>query len=778
MNDFLKARQTAKEIVSLYFKDKNGKPYLLTDGEAEIFLSATNPNYKWDWYSAPTRYGKLIANSIPVLTTKGWKNHGELVVGDYVFNHLGKSVKVIGIAPKDRADIKITFSNGEEIITNNDHKWLVQHRRWNDWRVVETKWLANRTLKWSDGKKAFKLPKIKPLKFEKRKLPVDPYTLGAWLGDGTTTAPRITIHPDDFDIIKNIPYKVSAKNIHNKTGIASFNFWKTDIVKGLKEIGVVTRYGGGGFKGEGNKFIPDIYKFSSVKQRTQLLAGLIDTDGYVRKEYRNNGDREGRVIITNTNKRLIDDCVEIVRSLSMRVSITKVKASLSTSGIQGKKDIYYLGFDAELSIPTVLERKKVYYRKKNKFICIDRIEKIKPAQGNCIKVDSDDGIYLVGKKLIPTHNSETLALALIYCAVFFHVKIPVVAGTEDKAKKIMEYIVQHLSDNTALYSGLINLDITNIDRLKIQMAKDALRWKDGGWIYITSVESANMIKEGQGVIGEGGDIVVLEEAGLIKHKEQLSKIIRMPESGRGWGKLIMSGNCIEKSVFEDAYNNPLYHKVRISLKQAIEEGRFTRKELDEKKSQTTSKDWKRFYKVRFPKANEFTYFKPQKYEILPDEMKYYGALDPALGEAKKGSRVGIVVLGLDKKNQAYEAFSAGLRIKPEEAIRTIFNLPYKFERFVVESVQFQKYFLSVIEEKNKLEKKYIPFTGIQQARNKEQRIESMEPHINTGHILFKGDGYLWDEMQDYPDSENKDTLDALEMCWRTIGLGQFEFSIV
>lgn len=370
-------------------------------------------------------------------------------------------------------------------------------------------------------------------------------------------------------------------------------------------------------------------------------------------------------------------------------------------------------------------------------------------------------------------KSETLALALIILAVFYKLKIPVIAGSKEKAEKIMEYVIEHVGDHPELHKGLLNLQgMKDIQKLKVSASKDTLRWATGGWIFITSVDMRQVSKEGEKAVGEGGDVVVLEEAGLIRKKEQFSKIVRMTEGE--WGKLVMSGNCIEKSIFEDAFNNPLYHKVRISLKQAIEEGRYTKEELKNKKSQTTSKDWKRFYLVKFPKAGEFTYFRPERYEYLPaEDLEYYGALDPALGEAKKGCLVGIVVLGVAKSGQVYEINSIGKKMTPEEAIREIFNLPYKFERFVIESVQFQKYLLQEVQKKSKEEGRYIPFEGIQQSKNKGERIESLEPAINTKQILFKGDNELWNEMQDYPDAENVDCLDALEMCWRTVSGGGF-----
>lgn len=369
-------------------------------------------------------------------------------------------------------------------------------------------------------------------------------------------------------------------------------------------------------------------------------------------------------------------------------------------------------------------------------------------------------------------KSEVLALALVFLASSMGLKIPIVAGSEDKAKKIMEYIILHLTDHPSLYEKLINLDVSVLEKLKVKKSQDTLRWADGGWIFVTSIDSRSISKEGEKVVGEGGDVVVLEEAGLIRSIEQFSKVVRMTE-GKLFNKLILNGNCVERSVHQRAFNDPKYYKVRITLDQAIAEKRFTQEEVDRKKEDTTSKDWKRYYLVEFPGENEFTYFKPQKYEVLPDDLVYYGAIDPALGntlkESKrqtesKGSKIGVVVIGVDKDGQKYEVDSFGEHIKPDEAIRKIFNMPYQFKRFGLEDVQFQRYFLDITKRRARQLGKNIPFEGIKTKGNKIERIEALEPIISTGEILFKGDNQLWEDMQSYPQTEFLDVLDALEMA--------------
>lgn len=362
-------------------------------------------------------------------------------------------------------------------------------------------------------------------------------------------------------------------------------------------------------------------------------------------------------------------------------------------------------------------------------------------------------------------KSEILAMALLYLAAVKKLKLPIAAGSMEKANKIMEYVLQHISDHHIFFESLINMDLSDVEKLKVRMTKEVMRWSHGGWIFITSVESKNTVKEGEGVVGEGGDVVTLEEAGLIKREEQYSKIVRMAEENRGWGKLIMSGNCIEGSIFHKASKDPMFVKVWITLDIAIAEGRFTQAALDQKKTQTTAKDWKRYYLTQFPDVNEFTYFKPIKFNLLPPNLKYFGAMDPALGESKKGSKIGISVVGLNTDNSIrYEVETIIEHMLPDEAVRRVFNMPYKFDKFVIESVMFQQYFLKVTNEKSKELGRGISFEGIKQSKNKNVRIESMEPDINNGRVLFKGDNQLWQDMQDYPNTEYLDGLDALQMA--------------
>ena len=334
---------TAEALMRL-FKYEGKEPFNFYKGQKQIFKAIVLKTPKRLHVVTPTQYGKKISDDTPILTSNGWKFHGDLKIGDYVFSHNGKQVKVLNIF-NDGVDVdrEIEFTNGEKIKCHKNHEWLVAFKDWSrsktPYRILETKQIEN-----NKRLKEFSLSNIKPLDYKEVKLPIDPYTFGAWLGDGTTGEPVFNNSIEDYAIREKIPYKVSSESKHKKTGVITYRYYGQNL-KYFKEVG--------------KKHIPKEYLQAAIHQRLELLAGLIDTDGSVNKTIRKNGDRNGRVYIVNSNKQLIDDICELIQGLGMRVSITKVKAKLSTSGIQGKKDIYYVGFQPFINIPTAIERKKI-----------------------------------------------------------------------------------------------------------------------------------------------------------------------------------------------------------------------------------------------------------------------------------------------------------------------------------------------------------------------------------------------------------------------------------
>lgn len=334
----------------------------------------------------PPQHGKEISDNQIVATTKGLKKHGDLIVGDYVFGRDGTPVKVLWVSEKTRSEYVVSFSDGAKIECHGNHEWTVYNRFRQKEETIETKHMASSTIYNGDGKRGsrykYHVDSNVCVMFDSRNVDLDPYVLGAWLGDGDSSCGIIHIGNNDVEIIGNSTYKFKESK-----GTTTRKFYSPELNLLLKNNGLIK-----------NKHIPDMYKYNSVEVRKNVIAGLIDTDGYVYH-------RNGRITISNTNKRIIDDAAFILRSLGQSVVVCEFKPRVSSSGIVGKKIVYQLCFNPTMTFPTKVKRKKVTklsINKKRAIVSTERKEGL--GYGNCIQVEG--GIYLVGDTFIPTHNSE------------------------------------------------------------------------------------------------------------------------------------------------------------------------------------------------------------------------------------------------------------------------------------------------------------------------------------------------------------------------------------
>jgi len=568
--------EKTKELVAKLYKGDDGKPFILTPGQVEIFDLIFKKKYSRIHCETPTRYGKLISDDTSVYTTKGWKKHGELKVGDYVFNHKGKSVRIKNVMPKGKANLEVKFTNGEKIKCHSQHQWLVNHKEWKnkEYKILET----NEILKYRlDSKRNYlRVPNIKPLEFEKKDLIIHPYVLGIWLGDGTYNKNCITHSKKDREIINKfdkIGYKRTGFSIHKITGVYTSYFRKL-YGELIKEGFLIS---GKGKTQKGNKRIPKKYLLSSVGQRIELLAGLIDSDGSVR-----NGTRDGwkdyRILFINTDINLIEDVRELIRGLGMRVSLTRVKKTISSTGINGKKDVFILGFTPVIDIPTSLPRKKVKVIKNQRHIYITEIKEITSVQGNCIELESEDGIYLVGKNHIPTHNSEAISLAVLTRVSTFPEKWAIVAGEREKAGIIMNYIIKHIFDNDYTKQRFVMEKGESEESIKRHRNKSRINFKleNGllGEIFITTANAA---------MGLGAPNVVEDESALINEKDHALVMRMLGDQPENF--LVKVGNPWDSEHFDNSREDPNYKKVIIRYPQAIKEGRLTPEYVEEMRKQ-------------------------------------------------------------------------------------------------------------------------------------------------------------------------------------------------
>ncbi|HWB36096.1 MAG TPA: LAGLIDADG family homing endonuclease [Rugosimonospora sp.] len=354
---------------------------------------------------APRECGKALAVDTPVLTTNGWKRHGDIATGDEVFGPDGKPIKVVDVSPiwQDRPAYRLTFSDGESIIADENHEWSVFDRYRSRILIRSTKdmardWLLTDRRGYREVR--YSIPTCQPVEFPTAHLPVPPYTLGAWLGDGHSSGTAFT--SADSEIIERMRQD-GTRIVHRPS---PYLFGLPGFVRCLKAAGfeIITRYPNHSVKFA--KRIPEAYFTASVEQRFDLMRGLMDTDGSI--------DQRAICEYSGTNEDLCRDVLRLARSLGIKAVLRTGRATIN--GVD-KGPKWRVCFKTDLPIfhlPRKVERLGAVKAAKTRQIV--NVEQVEPQATNCISVDSEDHLYLAGESLIATHNSTWWFLILVMWA--------------------------------------------------------------------------------------------------------------------------------------------------------------------------------------------------------------------------------------------------------------------------------------------------------------------------------------------------------------------------
>ena len=395
--------------------------------------------------------GAALPLDTPIPTPSGWTTMGQLEVGDDVFDRHGNPTRVVFASDTmvEHDCYRITFSDGATIVADAEHRWSVWDAR--DKRKVKTlkvvttiDMLAEVTVR-NGARNRWSIDVCEPLNYQRKDLPINPYTLGAWLGDGHHACNRITTHNDDAEAmvaliraggeyaeITNKHSKGNATEIvlkkpdhlclrgHDKraTGLNTFG----SCAECAREVSYVAQYPDGTARKRsqvmyvkfgarlkslgvlGNKHIPDLYLQSDVEQRMELLKGLMDTDGHQTKN--------GMAEVVFRDKTLVDGVSELITSLGMKPVIRFKRGSLVNFGeyISKTAGCYSISFRPTDCV-FGLSRKAARFRplekptevKRRRVVSIDKVDSV-PVR--CIQVDNSEHLYLAGRNMIPTHNTE------------------------------------------------------------------------------------------------------------------------------------------------------------------------------------------------------------------------------------------------------------------------------------------------------------------------------------------------------------------------------------
>ena len=362
----------------------------------------TNPRQAMACCKGP---GKAQPADTVIPTPTGDRRFGDLRVGDQVFAGDGSVTIVTGVYERGELPVfRVAFDDGSSTLACAEHLWKVRGRtarRHDTWSVLSTQQIMDRGVREKNGRwsgRHFEIPRQGPAQYPTADLPLDPYCLGVWLGDGVRKTGRYATKPEP-DIaakLESLGFRLSPV----AAGVSTIYGAST----ALREIEVFECY-------SHERFVPAMYKQADIWQRQALLCGLMDTDGCC--------DADGHMSFASTSRQLADDVVWLVRSLG---GVGYVRDKVKSPWYTGKNVERVDGrpcYTAVLNLPfnpfTVPHRQvrwkdpqrgpsTIRYMTRK----IDAITEAGTAICRCISVAHPDKLYLTNDFIV-THNTAVLA---------------------------------------------------------------------------------------------------------------------------------------------------------------------------------------------------------------------------------------------------------------------------------------------------------------------------------------------------------------------------------
>lgn len=402
----------------------------------------------------PRGSGKALALDTPLPTPTGWTTMGDVQVGDVLFDERGRQCPVVFATEVqlDRPCYRVTFSDGESIVCDADHLWTIDDRyaRRNP-KTLRTAEMAGRVILstkrgWIEHR--YRIPLATPIETVCENLPIPPYSLGVWLGNGACGASTITNHADDMaefqSLIRHDGEFLDEKPSGNAGKAACGVMTSTRAIptilapfrSRLRSLGLLN-----------NKHIPAVYLRACVSQRSALLQGIMDTDGSI--------SDSGACELTLREGRLCDDMGELLSSLGI-----KYGSAAKWVNLDGKRFGPYrrFSFRAYADRPIFrLIRKRSRLRPAPdrappaRYRFITAIDPVPSVPVRCIQVDSPSHLYLAGRKMVPTHNTTICECACIWAVLNGHREFVCLIGSDEgHAMDMLDSIKMELDGNDLL----------------------------------------------------------------------------------------------------------------------------------------------------------------------------------------------------------------------------------------------------------------------------------------------------------------------------------------
>ena len=357
-------------------------------GQVDLIVKNGNEITIMDWKGLP------LDTEIPTL--EGWSTIKDLQEGDLIFDKDGNPTKILHKSEVHHNPCyKITFDNGDTIVADHEHRWEISFstaktsKYHGDYRtvVMTTEEISNYLESLPEKRTAYDVPKIvnpSPLNLETKELPIDPYVLGCWLGDGSKQCGVITNETNNvLEEIQRRGY-ILGDDVSSENRTSSYTI--LGLYPKLKKLNLIN-----------NKHIPDIYQRASYEQRLDLLRGLMDTDGYY-------NPKRKRFVMETSQEWQCYDFIKLLASLGIKS--TKFDIIKKLNGKEFHE--FSVNFSTRGLNPFLMRNQAIIYPTRD--MCtyrnIDKVELIETVPTQCLEVDSPSHTFLCTDKMIVTHNTN------------------------------------------------------------------------------------------------------------------------------------------------------------------------------------------------------------------------------------------------------------------------------------------------------------------------------------------------------------------------------------